>query len=80
MLLIVVLFGTSQYARADLSYDEKLAFAGNLEETLGHFWAVEKNLDEHNAELALVHATHPVAELYDLMKPDLQAKDPKLDE
>ena len=80
MLLIVALFGTSQYARADLSYDEKLAFAGNLEETLGHFWAVEKNLDEHNAELALVHATHPVAELYDLMKPDLQTKDPKLDE
>lgn len=80
MLLIVMVFSTSQYARADLSYDEKLAFAGNLEETLGHFWAVEKNLDEHNAELALVHATHPVAELYDLMKPDLQAKDPKLDE
>lgn len=59
--------------------DEKLAFAGYLEETLGHFWAIEKNLDDKNAELALVHATHPIAELYDLMKPTLKEKDPAFD-
>lgn len=59
--------------------DEKLAFAGYLEETLGHFWAIEKNLDDKNAELALVHATHPIAELYDSMKPELKEKDPAFD-
>ncbi len=59
--------------------DEKLAFASYLEETLGHFWALEQNLDDNNAELALVHATHPVAELYDLIKPELQEHDPELD-
>ena len=59
--------------------DEKLSFAGYLEETLGHFWAIEQNLDDNNAELALVHATHPVAELYDLIKPELQENDPGLD-
>jgi len=59
--------------------DEKLAFAGYLEETLGHFWAIELNLDEQNAALALVHATHPIAELYDLMKPVLTEADAEFD-
>jgi predicted secreted protein with PEFG-CTERM motif len=67
------------FALADDSNESKLAFAGHLEETLGHFWAIEKNLDEKNAELALVHATHPIAELYDLMKPELQKNNPELD-
>lgn len=60
--------------------NEKLEFAGTLEETLGHFWALEQNLDENNSELALVHATHPISELYDTMSehlennPDFNAK------
>ncbi|MEX1995788.1 MAG: PEFG-CTERM sorting domain-containing protein [Nitrosopumilaceae archaeon] len=59
--------------------DEKLAFASYLEETLGHFWAIEQNLDENNTQLAMVHATHPIAELYDLMSPELQEHDAALD-
>lgn len=69
----------SQNAYADLSFDEKIDFASSLEETLGHFWALEQNLDDNNAELALVHATHPIAELYDSMKPLLKASDSNLD-
>ncbi len=61
------------------SYMERLDFAAGLEETLGHFWALERNLDDLNAELALVHATHPIAELYDSMKPTMAATDPGLD-
>ncbi len=56
-----------------------LEFAGALEETLGHFWAIERNLDERNAQLAVVHATHPIAELYDSMKPVIQDANPALD-
>ena len=56
-------------AFADL--DEKLEFGSEVQETLGHFWALEKNLDEKNAELALVHATHPIAELYGSMREKL---------
>ncbi len=59
--------------------DEKLIFAGYIEESLGHFWAIEKNLDDKNAELALVHATHPIAELYDSMKPELKEANPEFD-
>lgn len=59
--------------------DEKLDFASALEETLGHLHALELNLDEGNSELALVHATHPIAELYELMKPELQEHDAELD-
>ncbi len=59
--------------------DATVAFAGSLEETLGHFWAIELNLDERNAELAIVHATHPIAELYDVMKPVIQDANPALD-
>lgn len=75
---VVFLVGFSQVAFGD-SYEEKLDFATSLDETLGHFWAIEQNLDEGNAELALVHATHPIAELYDLMKPELNEYDPELD-
>ena len=63
----------------DATNEEKVGFAGSLEEALGHFKALEDNLDDNNAELALVHATHPIAELYDSMKPQLVASDPALD-
>ena len=56
-----------------------MEFAATLEEALGHFWAIELNLDERNAKLAVVHATHPIAELYDSIKPVLQEADPILD-
>ncbi len=59
---------------------EKLDFAGGLEEALGHFWALELNLNEGNAGLAETHALHPPSELYDSMKPQLQAADPAFDE
>ncbi|QUC64136.1 PEFG-CTERM sorting domain-containing protein [Nitrosopumilus sp. K4] len=72
----MIVLGTAPIAFAD---SEKIEFAGYLEETLGHFWALEQNLDDKNAELALVHATHPIAELYDLMRPQLQTVDPQLD-
>ena len=75
--LITVL--TSQSVLAESDYEDKLSFAGSLEETLGHFWAIEKNLDDKNADLALVHATHPIAELYLSMKPDLKAANPEFD-
>ena len=57
---------------ADSQRNEKLEFAGTLEETLGHFWALELNLDENNSKLALVHATHPISELYETMSGHLE--------
>ena len=60
-------------AFADSERNEKLEFAGTLEETLGHFWALEMNLDENNAELAIVHATHPISELYGTMNEHLES-------
>lgn len=71
-----IVFSQNIYADSD---QEKLEFAQSLEETLGHFWAIEQNLDEQNADLALVHATHPISELYDIMKPELSEYDPELD-
>ena len=71
-----MLISQSVFADSD---QEKLEFAQSLEETLGHFWAIEQNLNEQNAELALVHATHPIAELYDVMKPELNEYDSELD-
>jgi len=59
---------------------DDIDFASGLEETLGHFWALELNLDEGNAELAVTHANHPIEELYVAMKPILQESDPALDE
>ena len=86
LLLAVIAIGsnTTSFVFADegnkSDRGEKLEFAGTLEETLGHFWALEKNLDESNSELALVHATHPISELYETMSehlednPDFDAK------
>lgn len=79
MISTIVIGLLSQTVYAESTYDEKLEFAGSLEETLGHFWAIEKNLDENNAKLALVHATHPISELYDLIKPELKEHDSDFD-
>src|SRR3990172_4206998 len=59
--------------------DETVEFAGYLEEMLGHFHAIENNLDENNRQLATTHALHPIAELYDLISPELQEHDTELD-
>ncbi|MFY9300639.1 MAG: PEFG-CTERM sorting domain-containing protein [Candidatus Nitrosotenuis sp.] len=75
--MLAVLFAVTPLAFAE--ENEKLDFASALEETLGHFHALEINLDDNNAELAIVHATHPIAELYDSMKAELQEYDPELD-
>lgn len=80
MAITLITALTSQSALAESDYEDKLSFAGSLEETLGHFWAIEQNLDDNNAELALVHATHPIAELYASMKPDLKEANPEFDE
>ena len=72
ILFSIVLVGSIPFAFASSDRDAKLEFAGTLEETLGHFWALELNLDEKNAELALVHATHPISELYDTMSSHLE--------
>ncbi len=72
-ILSIIVLGSSPLVFADSETDSKLEFAGTLEETLGHFWALEMNLDENNTELALVHATHPISELYETMSVHLEA-------
>jgi len=79
VMFVLILMSTIPNIQTFAEEDEKLAFASYLEETLGHFWAIEQNLDENNAQLAIVHATHPIAELYDLMSPELQEHDAALD-
>ena len=75
---VLVTLPAHQIAFADAQ--ERLDFAAGLEEALGHFWALELNLDRNNADLAETHALHPPSELYDSMKPQLQAADPAFDE
>jgi len=75
-MTLIIILPSLTFAESE---DEKLSFASSLEETLGHFWAIEQNLDDGNAKLALVHATHPIAELYSSMKPDLKEANPEFD-
>jgi hypothetical protein len=76
--LAALLFAVGfSYAYAE--ENEKQSFASALEETLGHLHALELNLDDENSDLALVHATHPIAELYVSMKPELQEHDAEFD-
>ena len=72
-ILSIIILASLPLAFAESDADGKLEFAGTLEETLGHFWALEMNLDEANSELALVHATHPISELYETMSTHLEA-------
>lgn len=76
---LVAVLPTSIHAESDTEMSEKVQFGAALEEILGHFKALEDNLDGGDEVLALAHATHPVAELYDLIKPTLAAVDPALD-
>ena len=66
-ILSAIILASAPLSFADSQMDAKLEFAGALEETLGHFQALEKNLDEGNSELALIHSTHPISELYETM-------------
>ncbi len=79
VLLTIVVLGSISFAFADSNRNDKLEFAGTLEETLGHFWALELNLDEKNSKLTLVHAAHPISELYDTMSTHLE-DNPSFDE
>ena len=72
-ILSIIILASLPLAFVESDADGKLEFAGTLEETLGHFWALEMNLDEANSELALVHATHPISELYETMSTHLEA-------
>ena len=79
MFVFTFIFALSLYViPASAEEDEKVAFAGYLEEMLGHFYAIENNLDENNKQLATTHALHPIAELYDLISPELQEHDTEL--
>lgn len=78
--VVVSIMLLTQNAYAESTYEEKLEFAEALEEMTGHFWALEKNIDEKNGELALVHASHPIAELYSVIKPELHEHDSELDQ
>lgn len=81
-LMVAALAATvpaSAHAEPDADLSKKMQFGVALEEIEGHFMALEDNLDENNAELAMAHAMHPIAELYDLIKPTLAAADPALD-
>ncbi len=71
-IVYIIILGSSPLVFAYSDTDTKLEFAGTLEETLGHFWALEMNLDENNSELALIHATHPISELYETMSKHLE--------
>ena len=80
LLVALMVFAIVSLPMAFADSEEKLEFGSELQETLGHFWALEQNLDENNSELALIHATHPIAELYGSMSeklvdnPDFDAK------
>ena len=80
MILITAFVLTiSSTHHAFANEQEKLEFGASLEEALGHFRALENNLDEGNTQLAITHATHPIAELYDSIKPTLVEASPSLD-
>ena len=79
MTLIAAFILTTPSIHNVFADDENLDFGASLEEALGHFRALEVNLDEGNTVLAMTHATHPIAELYDSIKPTLVATSPSLD-
>ena len=72
ILLSFVVIGSLPFAFGDSEREDKLEFAGTIEESLGHFWALELNLDEKNSNLSVIHATHPISELYETMSSHLQ--------
>lgn len=76
--MFAILF-TAGFSLAYADDSEKESFASALEETLGHLHALELNLDDSKPDLATAHATHPIAELYDAMKPELQEHDKAFD-
>lgn len=59
--------------------DEPVDFVANIEYIRGHLEKAVENKDAGNNTLAVAHAGHPVAEVYTLIKGDIQAADAALD-
>lgn len=69
--VLTILFGATAYGQEN----EKQDFALALEQMLGHVHALEINLESGNSLLARAHATHPISELYDLVKAEIAEHD-----
>ena len=75
---IVTIAGPTTTTRALASTNKSLDFATNIEYIRGHLEKAVENKDAGNNTLAIAHAGHPVAEVYSLIKADIQADDVKL--
>jgi len=58
-------------ASSDSMDDSNVIFKSNLEQILGHLNAALLNKENGNDTLALAHAFHPIAEIYDLIEPTI---------
>lgn len=64
---------------AKLSYEQEIKFVKSVEEVIGHISAAKENIKVGNSELASIHLTHPIAELYDDLHQGLK-NNPQMDE
>ena len=63
-IFAVILTSSVNMVDAELSYSEEVAFVGAIEETMGHILAARDNIEVGNTELATLHLSHPISELY----------------
>ena len=77
-IFTVMMTSSINMADAELSYSKQVEFVGAIEETMGHILAAKDNIVDGNSELASLHLSHPIAELYDNLHNGLK-NNPQID-
>ncbi len=63
-IFAIMMVSSASMANAELSYEKQVKFVTAIEEVSGHISAARENILLGNHELASLHFTHPILELY----------------
>jgi len=64
-IFAVMMVSSMGIADAELSYEKQVKFVGAIEEVSGHIFSARENITLGNSELASLHLSHPISQLYD---------------
>lgn len=72
-IFAIMMVSSMGIADAELSYEKQVKFVGAVEEVYGHIFSARENIIFGNPELASLHLTHPIEELYENLHTELQS-------
>jgi len=73
-IFVIMIVSSIGMAVAELPYEKQVKFASAVEQTTGYILAARENIVSGNSEIATLHFTHPIEELYDKLYDNLHTE------